>query len=111
MATTPPNQVCGGSPVHTPNLHEVSFSPQDPQCVNFGDGKWCYKWVTISVTAPAGWAFIPGTEIVFCTQDNQGSAAWNGLPYRADSNKFQLQSFGPNLITAKALMQSRDIWI
>jgi hypothetical protein len=107
----PTVQLIGGNPIRTPELNDVSYSPQDPQCVQYGDGKWCFKWVTLSVSAPAGWAFIPGSEMVVCIEDNQGSAAWNGLPYATSSNKLQIQSFGPNLITARALMQSRSILI
>ena len=104
-------QQIGGTPLRTPELHDVMYSPQDPQGVQYGDGNWCYKWVELSVQAPAGWAFIPGSEIVECIEDNQGSAAWNGLPFTAANSKFQIQAFGPNLITARVLMYSRSIVI
>lgn len=104
-------QLVGGNPVRTPELHEVGYTPQDPQFVQYGEGRWSFKWVELSVSVPAGWAFIPGSETVVCIEDNQGSAVLNGLPYGGESNKLQLQAFGPNLITAKVLMQDRSILI
>jgi hypothetical protein len=104
-------QQIGGTPVRTPELYDVYYSPQDPNGVQYGDGNLTFKWVELSVSVPAGWAFIPGSEAVECIEDNQGSAAWNGLPFTAASNKFQIQAFGPNSITVRVLMQSRSVTI
>jgi len=104
-------QQIGGTPVRTPELHNIMYSPQDPQGVQYGDGNGCFKWVEVSVSAPAGWAFIPGSETIECIEDSQGSAARNGLPWTHSNDKFQIQAFGPNLITAKVLMQSDSIMI
>jgi hypothetical protein len=104
-------QLIGGTPVRTPELFDVFYSPQDPQGVQYGDDNFCHKWVQLKVSAPAGWAFIPGSEIVECIEDNQGAAALNGLPYANNDQKFQIQAFGPNVITARVLMRSRSILI
>jgi len=99
-----------GPAIKTPELHEVTGGPSN--CVYINNDGWCYEWVQLTIQAQPGWKFIPGTQQVFCTQDNQGSAAWNGLPFNVgNTQKFQTILFTDTLVTAQALMQSRSIYI
>lgn len=92
---------CGGT-VRTPNLHDNKC---EAGCVCLGDGKWCQRNVSFSVSAGGARSTIHSPYLE-CIRDNDRSCAWNAT---GDAGRLQILSNDGKTISAQRAFGSRDI--